>query len=167
MGFPVILLSGRSNLASRSFELNTVWIKYESLAGRDRVWDSNSDSETGLDIKKAKRNKKMLHTLRECLTEPFWETTESKKINKLNPYCIIMLQTCLWNDYPVRSSGKSSSRSGASPPRTNLTREKSSEVPVVVGPSEGRYPSALFLSRFVFVFVICSSKHPSTWWKIK
>ncbi len=37
----------------------------ESLAGRD----SNSDSETGLDIKKAKRNK-MLHILRECLTEP-------------------------------------------------------------------------------------------------
>jgi hypothetical protein len=40
----------------------------ESLAGRDRVGDSNSDSETGLDIKKAKRTK-MLHILRECLTE--------------------------------------------------------------------------------------------------
>ncbi len=40
----------------------------------------------GLDIKKVKRNKKMLHPLRECLTEPFWEITESKKNNKLNQY---------------------------------------------------------------------------------
>jgi hypothetical protein len=37
---------------------------------RDRVGDSNSgDSETGLDIKKAKKTK-MLHVLREFLTEP-------------------------------------------------------------------------------------------------
>ncbi len=49
----------------------------ESLA-EDGIGDSNSDSETGLDIKKAKRTK-MLHILRECLTEPIWETTESKR----------------------------------------------------------------------------------------
>jgi hypothetical protein len=40
----------------------------ESLAGRARVGGSNIDSDTGLDIKKAKRNK-MLHILRDCLTE--------------------------------------------------------------------------------------------------
>ncbi len=44
--------------------------------------DSNSDSETVLDIKKTKRNK-MLHILGECLTAPIWETTESKTNNKL------------------------------------------------------------------------------------
>ena len=69
------------------------------------------------------------------------------------PYRISMLQTCLRNVYPVRSSGKSSSRSGGSLPRTNLTREKSSEVPVVVGPSEGRYPSALFFCLVSFSFL--------------
>jgi hypothetical protein len=41
----------------------------ERLAGRVRVGDSNSDSESGLDIKKAKRYQ-MLHVLRECLTDP-------------------------------------------------------------------------------------------------
>ncbi len=54
----------------------------ESLAYKDVIGDSNSDSETGLDIKKAKRTK-MLHILRECLTEPIWETKESETNNKL------------------------------------------------------------------------------------
>ncbi len=62
--------------------LKTIWMKYESLAGRDRVGGGNSDSEMDLDIKKAKRNK-ILHTLWECLTEPIWVTRESKTNNKL------------------------------------------------------------------------------------
>jgi hypothetical protein len=46
-------------------ETEAIW----SLSGKDMVGDSNSDSEKGLAIKKAERNK-MLHILRECLTEP-------------------------------------------------------------------------------------------------
>jgi deoxyadenosine/deoxycytidine kinase len=37
----------------------------------------------GLDIKKAKRNKKMLHTFESMFDESIWETTKSKKNNKL------------------------------------------------------------------------------------
>jgi hypothetical protein len=56
----------------------------ESLAGRDKVGDSNSDSDSGLDIKKAKRNQ-TLHILRDCWTETtrYLKNNRNKTNNKL------------------------------------------------------------------------------------